>query len=54
MDREDDWNKERKKQLARQKKNRKAKVREEWSAKEHSLAALFNDNPKFGDKVRIR
>ena len=52
-DREDDWNKERKKQLARQKKNPKAKVREEWSAKEHSLAALFNDNPKFGDKVRI-
>jgi len=51
--REDDWNKERNKQIARQKKNPKAKVREEWSPKEHSLGALFEANPKFARKVRI-
>jgi hypothetical protein len=51
--REQDWNKERNKHLARKKKNPKAKVREEWSGKEHSLAALFQDNPEFGAKVRI-
>ena len=51
--REDDWNKERNKQIARKKKNPKTKVREKWSAEEHSLEALFDANPKFKAKVKI-
>jgi hypothetical protein len=39
--REEDWNKERGKQLRRREQNPNAKVREEWNAGRHGLAALF-------------
>lgn len=48
-----DWDKERKKQLARKKKNPKTRVREEWSPKKHGLAALFNENAHVKRKLRI-
>ena len=51
--REDDWNKERNKQIARKKKNPNTKVREKWSAEEHSLGALFDANPKFKAKLKF-
>jgi hypothetical protein len=50
--REEDWNKERNKQIARKQKNPQTEVRAEWSRGEHSLAALFEDNPDFAAKVR--
>ena len=47
--READWEKERNKEV-----NRKArKVRPAWSPKKHSLAALFDANPDFANKVRF-
>jgi len=52
--REEDWNKERNKQIARKKKNSgKGNVRDQWSAKDHGLVAFFNANPGFKKKLRI-
>ncbi|KRR29969.1 MBL fold metallo-hydrolase [Bradyrhizobium retamae] len=51
--REEDWNKERNKQIARTKKSGKGTVREKWSAQDHGLLALFDANPQFKKKLRI-
>ncbi len=51
--RKEDWEKEQAKQKNRKKKNPKVEVRENWSPKDHSLTALFEDNPKFAHKVSI-
>jgi hypothetical protein len=53
VERKKDWEKERKKELTRKKKRPSTKVREKWSAKKHSLAALFDANPGFAAKVRV-
>lgn len=47
------WEHEQQKQKAKQKKNPKVKVKPNWSPKKHSLAALFDAHPKFGEKVSI-
>jgi hypothetical protein len=49
VEREKDWNKEQAKERAKNKKRKQAgrpelKVREDWSRKKHSLAALFEDH----------
>ena len=44
-----DWEKEQGKEKTRKKK----KVRPDWSPKEHSLAAFFEQNPEFAEKVVI-
>jgi len=46
-----DWEKEQNKQKKKKLKNPKAVVREDWSPAEHSLAALFDANPNFKQKV---
>ena len=51
--RKEDWEKEQAKEKNRKKKNPKVEVRENWSPKQHSLTALFKDNPKLGRKVQI-
>lgn len=53
--RKKDWEKEQAKEKARKKKNPASKkpVREDWSAEQHSLAALFQKNPKMAAKVVI-
>ena len=51
--REAEWNKQRNKQIARKKKNPKAMVRPKWSRSKHSLAALFDRNPKLAEIVRV-
>lgn len=48
-----DWEKEQKKEKARQKKNPKVKVRANWSAKKNSLTAFFAAHKKFAEKVVI-
>jgi hypothetical protein len=48
-----DWNKEQLKEKTRKKKNKKVKVREDWSPKKHSLTALFAAHKDFAKKVRI-
>ena len=48
-----DWEKEQKKEKARQKKNPKVKVRGNWSAKKNSLAAFLAAHKKFAEKVVI-
>lgn len=55
IERQADWEKEQAKEKARKKKNPATKkpVRKNWSPAENSLAALFEDNPKLGAKVRI-
>lgn len=52
-ERKKDWDKERKKQLARQAEIPTAKVREHWSPDKQSLAALFRANRHFAEKLRI-
>jgi hypothetical protein len=49
--RKDDWNKEQAKEKSRQKKNPKARVRENWSPKKHSLDSFFAANKKFAKKL---
>lgn len=51
--RKDDWEKEQTKEKNKKKKNPNKKVRPNWSSKEHSLAALFNDHKNFAKKVSI-
>jgi hypothetical protein len=51
--REEDWNKERNKQIKRKKKTGKGEVREEWSPEDHGLVAFFDANPSFKKKLRI-
>jgi hypothetical protein len=51
--READWNKEQAKEKTRKKKNPNTRVRENWSAKKHSLDALFAANKKFAKKLRF-
>jgi hypothetical protein len=51
--RQADWNKERKKELAKKQKNSNRPVRPVWSADSHSLSALFDTHPKFEAKVKI-
>jgi hypothetical protein len=51
--RKQDWEKEQSKEKKKKQKNRAKKVREDWSPKEHSLAALFAANPDFASKVSI-
>jgi hypothetical protein len=53
--RKEDWEKEQTKEKNRKKKNPKSKkpVREDWSPRDHSLAALFEANPKFAKKLKI-
>ncbi|HSD46152.1 MAG TPA: hypothetical protein VLB87_05995, partial [Pyrinomonadaceae bacterium] len=48
-----DWEKEQAKEKARKKKNGKAKVRANWSAKNNSLASFFAAHKKFAEKVVI-
>lgn len=52
-ERKKDWEKERNKELTRKKKKPATEVREEWSPADHSLAALFKQNPEVAAKVRI-
>ena len=51
--RKKDWEKEQAKEKNRKKKNPKVEVRENWSPKQHSLTALFKDNPKLARKIQI-
>jgi hypothetical protein len=51
--RKKDWESEQGKEKKRKLKNPAKEVRPNWSPKEHSLAALFDDNPDFAEKVRI-
>ena len=51
--RQADWDKERKKELAKQQKNPNKPVRPIWSADSHSLTALFDAHPNFKAKVKI-
>jgi hypothetical protein len=51
--RQADWNKERKKEIAKQQKDPNKPVRPIWSADSHSLRALFDAHPKFEAKVKI-
>jgi hypothetical protein len=53
VERKKTWEKEQGKEKTRKKKNPKAKVRPNWSAKKHSLKAFFAANPDFADKVVI-
>jgi beta-lactamase superfamily II metal-dependent hydrolase len=50
-----DWEKEQAREKARKEKNPATKkpVRENWSPAKHSLGALFESNPRFGEKVVI-
>jgi beta-lactamase superfamily II metal-dependent hydrolase len=49
VERKKDWQK----QQAKEKSRMSKPVRENWSAKKHSLAGLFDAHPKFAKKVRI-
>jgi len=51
--REKDWNEQQAKEKTRKKKNKKLKVREDWSPKKHSLKAFFGANKGFAKKLRI-
>ncbi|MGH6937325.1 MAG: hypothetical protein ACRED2_14365, partial [Methylocella sp.] len=51
--RKEDWEREQNKEKNRKKKNPKLEVRRNWSPKNHSLTALFKNNPKFARKVSI-
>jgi hypothetical protein len=53
MGRKEDWEKEQTKEKNRKKKTPTAQVRPDWSPRQHSLAALFERNPKFARKVTI-
>jgi hypothetical protein len=55
IERQADWEKEQAKEKARKKKNPATKkpVRANWSPKEHSLAAFFDDHPKMARKLSI-
>ena len=46
-ERKADWIKEQ----GKEKKRKKKKVRENWSAEAHSLTSFFKKNPKFAEKV---
>jgi hypothetical protein len=48
-----DWEKERTKELTKQEKGTRRKVRPDWSSTSHSLQALLDKNPKFAGKIRI-
>lgn len=51
--RKDDWVKEQTKEKNKKKKNPNIKVRPNWSAKKHSLTALFKEHKDFAKKVSI-
>ena len=51
--READWNKERKGEMARKKKDAKVQVRVAWSCAKYSIAALLSAQPKFAQTLRI-
>jgi len=51
LERKKDWEKERNKEINRGKKGKD--VRPVWSAKKHSLAALFDENETFASKLSI-
>ncbi len=51
--REEDWNKERKKQVDRKARTGEGQVRERWSAEKHGLVAFFDANPNFKAKLVI-
>jgi beta-lactamase superfamily II metal-dependent hydrolase len=51
--RKEDWEKEQAKEKKKKLKNPAKKVRPNWSAKKHSLSALFEENPSFAKKVKI-
>ena len=51
--REKDWNKQQQKQKKRKEKNPEIEVRADWSAKDHSLTALFETNNYAAKKVRV-
>jgi beta-lactamase superfamily II metal-dependent hydrolase len=51
--RQEDWEKEQGKEIKRKKKNSAAKVRGDWSAEEHGLAALFDAHPTLKANVEI-
>ena len=53
VQREENWNTEQAKEKARQKTNKKFKVRENWSPKKHGLKAFFAANKDFAKKVRV-
>jgi hypothetical protein len=48
-----DWEKEQAKEKVKKKKNAKATVRANWSAKKNGLTAFFAENKKFAEKVVI-
>jgi hypothetical protein len=53
VEREIDWRKEQQKEQNRKKQNPKVRVRDDWSPREHSLAAFFDDHQDFARKVSI-
>ena len=53
VEREMDWNEEQAKERTRKKKNKKLKVREDWSPKKHSLKAFFAANKDFAKKISV-
>jgi hypothetical protein len=53
VEREKDWESEQRKERGRKKKNRKLKVRPDWSAKKHGLKAFLAEHPAFARKIRI-
>ncbi|MEK6282626.1 MAG: hypothetical protein AABN95_19875 [Acidobacteriota bacterium] len=53
VDRKKDWAIEQKKEKKKKETKPSQVVRPNWSRKKHSLAALFEDNPKFKKKVSL-
>jgi hypothetical protein len=53
VEREKDWNKQQQKQRDRKKKNPEIEVRENWSAKQHSLIAFLEANNYAERKIRV-
>lgn len=51
--RKEDWEIEQKKERRKQLENPAKTVREDWSDAKHSIAAFFDENPKFAEKVRV-
>jgi hypothetical protein len=51
--RKEDWKKEQAKEKARKIKNPRTKVRPNWSEKNNSLQAFFDDHPELAEQVRF-
>jgi hypothetical protein len=51
--RKDDWTKEQTKEKKKRERNPAKRVRPDWSAEQHGLAALFEEDPGLAAKVRV-